>query len=115
MPGGADRVSQYHRELLYGYGGVMEKIKTNTVISKWRQSKSQYSPRRGKVVPFIYMSGLWLENLGFSIGQQFEIYSPGNGHLLLKAGPHRSGKGKGKSKGKNSVNINTPRSKSHAS
>jgi hypothetical protein len=76
-------------------GAVMEKIKTNTVTSMWRQSKSRSLHGKDKVVPSIYMSGLWLEKFGFEIGQKFEIYSPCNNQLLLKA---VSGYGKNSSK-----------------
>jgi hypothetical protein len=34
-------------------------------------------------VPFIRLSGLWLEKCGFFVGQRFLVY-PKEGHLLLK-------------------------------
>ncbi len=63
----------------------MDKIKTNTVTSMWRQSQSRFLHGKDKVVPSIYMSGLWLEKFGFEIGRKFEIYSPTKNQLLLKA------------------------------
>ena len=56
----------------------MEKIKTNTVLSKWCRGRSD---RR---VPFIGFWGAWLESYGFVVGQHLEIYSPGRAQLLLK-------------------------------
>ncbi|NIM14975.1 MAG: type I addiction module toxin, SymE family [Candidatus Aminicenantes bacterium] len=71
----------------------MEKIKTNTVISKRRWSKARFPQGESKRVPFVYLSGLWLENLGFAIGQRLDIYSPEKGQLLLEGMPpgNRSG------------------------
>jgi hypothetical protein len=62
----------------------MEQIKTNTVISRGRRSKARFPQGESSRVPFIYLSGLWLENLGFAIGQRLEIYSPEKGQLILK-------------------------------
>jgi hypothetical protein len=39
--------------------------------------------RRGKDVPFIGISGLWLEDYGFNIGRKFEIY-PERNLLILR-------------------------------
>lgn len=76
----------------------MEKIKTNTVISRQRRGGVQFSQGKSKKVPFIYMYGLWLEDLGFAIGQRLEIYSPEKGQLLLKGVPpgDRSGRRRNK-------------------
>ena len=80
----------------------MEKIKTNTVISKRRWSEARFSPGESKRVPFVYLSGLWLENLGFAIGQRLEIYSPEKGQLLLKGVPRGNRSGSSRSRSKNS-------------
>jgi hypothetical protein len=77
------------KEVLCAMG--IEKIKTNKVNYQIRQSRSRFPQGKDKIVPFIRLSGLWLEMLGFKIGQAIEIYSPGKAQLLLK-GISRFGK-----------------------
>jgi hypothetical protein len=57
------------------------KIRVNTVGALPRKPKSPYRPV--KLVPFIRLSGLWLKNTGFNIGEKFEVH-PGKKQLLLK-------------------------------
>ena len=65
----------------------MEKIRTATVSSIWRQSQARFPQGRDKIVPSLRLSGLWFENLGFEIGQKVEIYSTAKGQLLLNVVP----------------------------
>jgi len=51
------------------------------VGSMFRCSRSQFAP--GKYVPLLRISGLWLENYDFCIGDRYLIY-PINGQLILK-------------------------------
>lgn len=52
-----------------------------TVSSLFRSSRSPFG--HGQSVPFLRLSGCWLENYGFCIGKKFEVY-PSKGQLFLR-------------------------------
>jgi len=55
--------------------------KLHTVSSIVQVSRSKYG--KNKAVPFIRLSGLWLWDYGFDIGQKFEVIGKKN-QLILK-------------------------------
>jgi hypothetical protein len=52
-----------------------ELIRVNTVSPLYRRSTSPFRQHKNKYVPFLRLSGLWLERFGFEIGDKFEIYA----------------------------------------
>lgn len=53
-----------------------------TVGSIWRRSHSRYR-KPDRMVPFIRLSGFWLEDYGFHVGKRFEVY-PEKSQLVLR-------------------------------
>ena len=58
-------------------------IRVNTVSSIFRRSTSPFMQYKNKYVPFLRLSGLWLESFGFEIGKKYVIYAMKN-QLILK-------------------------------
>lgn len=55
--------------------------------SKYRQSKGGWL-REGKEVPWLNVSGLWLEEAGFKIGDQVEITVENNTLIITNQQSH---------------------------
>lgn len=62
-----------------------ELIRVNTVSPLYRRSTSPFRQHKNRYVPFLRLSGLWLESFGFEIGDKFEIYAMKN-QLILRTG-----------------------------
>lgn len=67
-----------------------ELIRVNTVSPLYRRSSSPFRQHENKYVPFIRLSGLWLESYGFEIGKKYEIYAMKN-QLILRTSSCGSG------------------------
>jgi len=52
-----------------------------TISSLFRSPRSPFG--QGRFVPFLRLSGCWLENYGFCIGKRFEVY-PSKCQLILQ-------------------------------
>jgi len=50
-----------------------EKIKICTVGHLWRWSRSPLRKPKGKEVPTIKLTGVWLEKIGFKIGKKYIV------------------------------------------
>jgi len=64
-----------------GPGPVL--IRVNTVSSIFRRSTSPFMQYKNKYVPFLRLSGQWLESFGFEIGKKYVIYAMKN-QLILR-------------------------------
>ncbi len=69
-------------ELPEGLKAFFRKPALYTVGSIRRRSRAKYR-RPDKVVPFIRISGFWLEGYGFDVGKRFEVY-PEQSQLVLR-------------------------------
>jgi hypothetical protein len=66
-----------------------ELIRVNTVSPLYRRSTSPFRQHKNTYVPFLRLSGLWLERFGFEIGDKFEIYAMKN-QLILRTSSYGS-------------------------
>lgn len=61
-----------------------EKIKVCTVGHLWRWSRSPLRRPRGKDIPIIKLTGVWLKKIGFEVGKKYIVKaSPSQVTLLL--------------------------------
>ena len=77
-----DKKDQEEYEYEYEYKYVKKNLRRRRKVgSIYRSSKKGY--RKGKRVPFIRLSGLWLEKCGLLVGDKFLVF-PKKDQLLLK-------------------------------
>lgn len=74
------RVSPEYKKYDDKYECIMRSLSRIRIVGPLYRNTRQ---RLGDMVPFIRLSGLWLEKCGFSVGQRFLVY-PKEDQLLLK-------------------------------